>query len=106
MKIKKVVFILLLPLCSWHSTPANPFSSKIELQLPPDQEKPARSEISYRGYVIINNETFAIIQFKGQQLTLKEGETAYEIRIGKITDKQIQYTLHGKIHTKDLETGP
>ncbi len=106
MKIEKAILPLLLAICSLPVAAANPFASRLEPETPPKASGPPTPEVSYRGYIVIDDEIFAIVQFGGKQFALKKGGTANGIRITEITDGRILYRRNGKIHAKDLETAP
>ncbi len=106
MKINKIILTSIFLIYSFGLAAANPFSAKIKQQIQSEKEEVSITKVNYQGYMIINNETFAIVQLNGEQFTIKEGEQSNEIQINKISENQIQYQYRGKSYQTHLNQTP
>lgn len=99
MLLSKISFInkLMLPtfivLAATMILYGNPFQSKIQLEKK-EVEKRIEKDIVYRGYVIIDNQLFALISIGNQDYEVLAGEQIGDYKILKVTIDALLYTFN------------
>jgi len=81
---------------------ANPFACRITQR---KAQKPGKNQtsLSYVGYAQIENQQFAIIQLKNNQLILRKGESAGTVRIIRFTSDSLIYSENDTIFSIPID---
>ncbi len=80
---------------------ANPFSCKIP-KTAKSKKEINLEDLSYKGYALLDNQHFALIQIGKQQYALKTGDKVKSIKILKITANHLDYQYNKAIYTIKL----
>ncbi len=105
MNIKSFIIVGLAIIVLSNISMANPFAAKINKKTPPTKKQAVtktKVKVTYHGYAFVNDEVYAVIQFKGKQFIVREGERKKNIHIKKITEEQIRYSYRGKTYQAKL----
>lgn len=90
---KSVPLIIAIVLCAVQPAQpaANPFACSMKQQ---KAQKPGtdQTRLSYVGYARMENQQFAIIQLKNNQLILRKGESAGNVKIIRFTSESLVYS--------------
>jgi len=79
------------------SLPANPFANNMG-KVMTKKEDPKTMVLSFRGYAIMENQRFAVIQVNNQQHTLKIGESLGKIKIIRFSVDALYYQIGSHVY--------
>ena len=82
----------------------NPFSCKLQQNLPQIRSSKSLTKLTYKGYAFIKKQKFAIIQIGTSQYTVKQQDKIDEIQVLEISPDFLTYRQNRRIHKVEIES--
>ena len=82
---------------------ANPFASKIE-KVAIKKEDLSTVDLTFRGYAIMENQRFAVVQVDNRQHILKNGESLGRIKVIRFSVNVLYYQIGSQVYRAPISS--
>ncbi len=97
-----LIVILFMTLISFDLS-ANPFASKIK-KVVIKKEDLTTIDLAFRGYAIMENQRFAVVQVDNRQHILKNGESLGRIKVIRFSANALYYQIGSRVYRAPIDS--